>query len=463
MVMQEVGKNFEKSFFKIKEAFDKRDYIIREEQNGAIFYGQVGSKYKTFKLKISESATFLFELIQDGISYEEIYEVLSVNGFSNDVIKSELNALIAISNFDRTHEAISNDVIVEGLTAPINITWDITNACNLRCEHCINASGKADVNEMTTEQCLSVIDQLSEMGVYNIWIGGGEPLAKKDIDKILRHGKKRGLHIILATNGKLLLKPEYLNLVGDTCAEVNLSLDGRTEDDHSYLRGKSAKLSEVVSAIKSLKSNYPNIWVTALTVVHIENLFKLESLIDFCYEIGCDKWTHDELYLLGRASLKYKDIVLKYNDYISLYQIVNKKADEYQDRMLVERYVRMVTPSQSNNMIYGCSAGRSEISIQQNGDVYPCQKMQLNKYLAGNLKTTTLKEIWDNSEVLYQIRNLDINKSECAGCESFLNHSCNGGCIAEKEIVFRKNTVRDPMCPKRFFDGVLFWNNKVRK
>ena len=451
-----LNNKFDTSFLKIKNAFAQRDYILREEQDGAIFYGQVGSKYKTFKLKISETATFLFELIQDGITYEEIYEVLSVNGFSKELIESELNALIAISNFDRTHEALSNDIIVEELTAPINITWDITNACNLQCDHCINASGKADIFEMSTEECLSVIDQLSEMGVYNIWIGGGEPLAKKDIDKILHHGKKKGLHIILATNGKLLLESKYLKLVGETCAEVNLSLDGMTEEDHSYLRGKSAKLSEVVSAIKLLKSNYSNIWVTALTVVHTENLFKLESLIDFCYEIGCDKWTHDELYLLGRASLKYKDIVLKYTDYISLYQIVNKKADEYQDKMLVERYVRMVTPSQSNNMIYGCSAGRSEISIQQNGDVFPCQKMQLDKYLAGNLKTTSLKEIWESSKVLNEIRNLDINESECAGCESFLNHSCNGGCMAEKEIVFGTNKVRDPMCPKREFDNNQF-------
>jgi len=68
------------------------------------------------------------------------------------------------------------------------------------------------------------------------------------------------------------------------------------------LRGVAAKLEHPVNAVKLLKQQYPHIYVTALSVIHKDNLESVSSIIDFCYKIGCDKWTHDELYALGRGS-----------------------------------------------------------------------------------------------------------------------------------------------------------------
>src|SRR3546814_5528822 len=67
-----------------------------------------------------------------------------------------------------------------GLDAPICLTWELTYACNLSCVHCLSSSGRRDPNELSTEQCKSIIDELQRMQVFYVNIGGGEPTVRSD-------------------------------------------------------------------------------------------------------------------------------------------------------------------------------------------------------------------------------------------------------------------------------------------
>ena len=43
--------------------------------------------------------------------------------------------------------------------------WSLTKACNLKCIHCYNASGKPDLDELTFEEALKVVDKLKNFDV----------------------------------------------------------------------------------------------------------------------------------------------------------------------------------------------------------------------------------------------------------------------------------------------------------
>src|SRR6202012_878246 len=62
-----------------------------------------------------------------------------------------------------------------GLDAPICLTWELTYACNLACVHCLSSSGRRDPRELTTAQCVAVIDELERMQVFYVNVGGREP------------------------------------------------------------------------------------------------------------------------------------------------------------------------------------------------------------------------------------------------------------------------------------------------
>ena len=68
------------------------------------------------------------------------------------------------------------DQMRSGLDAPICLTWELTYACNLACVHCLSSSGRRDPRELSTDECLSVVDQLRAMQVFYVNLGGGEPI-----------------------------------------------------------------------------------------------------------------------------------------------------------------------------------------------------------------------------------------------------------------------------------------------
>lgn len=76
-----------------------------------------------------------------------------------------------------------------GLDAPICLTWEITYACNLQCVHCLSSSGTRDPRELSTDQAKAVLDELRDLQVFYINIGGGEPMIRKDFLKFLNMQK----------------------------------------------------------------------------------------------------------------------------------------------------------------------------------------------------------------------------------------------------------------------------------
>ena len=67
-----------------------------------------------------------------------------------------------------------------GLDAPICLTWELTYACNLQCVHCLSSSGQRDPRELSTAEAERVLDELRDLQVFYINIGGGEPMIRRD-------------------------------------------------------------------------------------------------------------------------------------------------------------------------------------------------------------------------------------------------------------------------------------------
>ncbi len=91
------------------------------------------------------------------------------------------------------------------LRAPVNVTWEITEACNLSCSHCLSAGLRAQgQGELDLEQCRALVDELARMQVFQVNFGGGEPFLRDDFLDILDYAQRRGITTCVSTNGTLL-------------------------------------------------------------------------------------------------------------------------------------------------------------------------------------------------------------------------------------------------------------------
>ncbi|HCE66084.1 MAG TPA: mycofactocin radical SAM maturase, partial [Geobacter sp.] len=75
---------------------------------------------------------------------------------------------------------MSNKYVEMGMRSPVNLTWEVTLACNLRCSHCLSSSGEKACNELTTAEALDLVEQLHTAGVFQVNFGGGEPFIRPD-------------------------------------------------------------------------------------------------------------------------------------------------------------------------------------------------------------------------------------------------------------------------------------------
>ena len=73
---------------------------------------------------------------------------------------------------------MSNRFVEQGLSAPVNLTWEVSLACNLRCRHCLSSSGRPAPRELDTAEALDAVDQLHRAGVFQVNFGGGEPFLR---------------------------------------------------------------------------------------------------------------------------------------------------------------------------------------------------------------------------------------------------------------------------------------------
>ena len=118
---------------------------------------------------------------------------------------------------------------------PGHPVWEVTGACNLRCIHCHAVSGKADPDELTTDEGKRLIDMIAANSEFRTLIyTGGEPLVRPDIFELLKHSQQAGLANIIATNGTLIDEEMAFKLKDHGVVCNAISIDAANPDIHDF-------------------------------------------------------------------------------------------------------------------------------------------------------------------------------------------------------------------------------------
>ncbi|MBI4450893.1 radical SAM protein [Candidatus Woesearchaeota archaeon] len=86
------------------------------------------------------------------------------------------------------------------------IQIELTPECNLACPFCVNNNNIAlrkGEQTMPTDVVLGLLDQIAQEGIPGVRFTGGEPFMREDLAELCRHAKKRGLYVIVNSNGTM--------------------------------------------------------------------------------------------------------------------------------------------------------------------------------------------------------------------------------------------------------------------
>lgn len=168
---------------------------------------------------------------------------------------------------------------------------EITNACNMSCEHCYVSSGKRLPDELKLEQFKAAIDMLEPFSGKRIAISGGEPVASRDCLAIVEYcAMTCGHDVDLYTNGKRFPKRiaeriVEINRMGLGTVRLQLSLEGATAEVNDRVRGKGSfdHAMETLAYFESLGLNRKLVifvCLTAFNIHHVDALIRLAERFD---------------------------------------------------------------------------------------------------------------------------------------------------------------------------------------
>lgn len=309
----------------------------------------------------------------------------------------------------------------------LSLHFEVTNKCNLRCQHCYNIKYLQDgADELTTEQAKLVIDRAIEQGCEDIGFSGGEPFARKDILGLIEYVKDYPIHIL--TNGLLLTEEilDKINSFGDLLIEFRVSLDGL--EGNKCLRGVSYEL--VIEKIKLLIKK--GFIVTVNTMVTKDSIMELDDMYELLKTIGIDRWRIDFIFNSGNANTnhidnnilvsrldKIKDIIVKYVSEKPTFELdVNKMFRSA--FLLSARHINYTLTSRP-------CAYQGALTVRPNGNVSFCPSMEMTH---GNILTDKIDDIVSSEswKKISQIEVKDLHE-KCRDCEYM--YFCGGGCRAD--------------------------------
>lgn len=250
-----------------------------------------------------------------------------------------------------------------GIKIPLLIGWDLTYRCNCNCKYCgISSENGA---ELPTADILSLLDKFVNFGLKRIHFGGGEPLLREDIDKILGFCKQRRIFITVLTNGILLR--ERLPAIKNADL-VEISLDG-PESVHDNLR-KIGSFDKAVSAIGLAKKHRLNVVINSTLSAY--NL----DCIDFILKTAKDFKVHVKFQPVNSLLAGNKDIKSLSCPDLEYRRAIRKIMD-IKKRRVNSGIVNSIAGLQyllnySRYSSIKCCAGLLYFRITPEGKLYPC-------------------------------------------------------------------------------------------
>src|SRR6266404_3634740 len=134
---------------------------------------------------------------------------------------------------------------------PLGLTYEVTWLCNLACSYCDRHAPMA--NELTREQIFAALEEFYALGMRDVSLDGGEPLAHKCIREIVDWLVARGVTVAMNTNG--ILVPKRIDIVRKLSL-VKISLDG-PRDRHDAARGSGSFDDAIAGARAAQQAGVP--------------------------------------------------------------------------------------------------------------------------------------------------------------------------------------------------------------
>ena len=318
------------------------------------------------------------------------------------------------------------------------VSWNVTNACNMYCDHCYREAGCKAEEELSTAEAKTLLEQIARANFKIMIFSGGEPLMRPDIVELVAYAKKLGLRPVFGTNGTLITLEMAQKLKEAGAMGMGISLDSMAAAKHNEFRKFPNAWEGAVQGMRNCRA--VGLPFQIHTTVMDWNSHEIEAITDFAVAEGAVAHHFFFLVPTGRAKTIEAES-LRAEEYEDTLTRIMKKQQEVDIELkptCAPQFLRIADQMGIKTRFRrGCLAGTAYCIISPRGKVQPCAYLNME---LGDVRKTPFDEIWKNSEVLNKLRTLEYSggcgtckyKHACGGCRARAAYYNNGDYMAEE-------------------------------
>lgn len=410
--------------------------IIRKENVGLLVYSQ---KKKCYLLANKIGEDVIQKLISNKESGKDVFEEIDI--FYRDEL-SQLGINDNIRVIDNKGKTYRN------IYAPLEIYFDFTSKCNLRCPHCYNMSHLGSCT-MSKENVSAIIEEMHKLGIMRLHLAGGEPtIEKKGVKNYVSTAKKYDIVTSMATNGTLLDDEMCKMLLDNNMFAISISIDGFDEETNSKRRGagnfqKSIEGTKRLLEYRNKYNKETEICIKPIYTYDTEKEFFVK-MIELAISTGVDKikFANPERSLHHKAHHYGKEVEKYYNNML----VIKQLQEEYYGKIKITNVTNPAVGCFNVGLpnMRGCIGAQELLTINPDGRLTPCL---MNDYDLGSYYDhMTIENFLNTSDKLKKYLTT-VDNEECHSCSSY--SMCRGGCQVRKIVEYGEIIGGDPCCPEK--------------
>jgi pyrroloquinoline quinone biosynthesis protein E len=328
---------------------------------------------------------------------------------------------------------------------PLLLIAELTYRCPLHCPYCSNPLNIGESRygrELSTEEWQRVFREAAALGVLQLALTGGEPMARKDIVELARTSTENRLYSTLVTSALPFPRKRVEALKEAGLDHVQISIQDSERASSDEIAGTVSFTRKIQAAGLTRELEFP---LTINVVLHRRNLDRIEDIIGLAEELGARRLELANTQYHGWASVN-RDVLMPTREQIERGEEAVARARE---RLGPKLEILWVLPDYYEELPKPCMGGwaHDAIVIQPNGDMLPCQAAATIPGLAvENVRERSLAEIWFESEMFERFRGTDWMAEPCRSCPLGRQEQDFGGCRCQALALTGDAAATDPVC-----------------
>jgi len=339
---------------------------------------------------------------------------------------------------------------------PLNIYWEMTQACALACRHCrAEAMPQPHPGELSFQEGVEFLRQIPEFGepLPQLILTGGDPLTRPDLYELIDEARKLGIGVSITPAATTALSREVLVRLKEHDVEgLGLSLDGSSAERHDSIRGVPGTFDRTVQAMRWAQELGMPLQVN--TLVAAETVDDIPNVYEVLKPLGVARWSLFFLISVGRGKVlqpispedgeKLMGWIFE-TSRASSFIVATTEAPSYRRVALERMRSEGLTGEQIKRSPafrgFGIRDGHGIMFVSSTGDICPAGFLPL---IVGNVRKDRVADVYRNAPVFRSLHDPTQFKDRCGWCE--YSALC-GGSRARAYEATGDPLAADPFCP----------------